>query len=395
MKSLLKIIVMSLIVGCISSVVWSQPGPVPAGANANCGANPGTDTLPYIPDAEGFSSLFDGVSSKGWWESCKSGHTNSGDKLGGTWLVDPTLKAIFSAQKSDGSGSLFMTNQKFGNYEIILDIWPDFGNDGGVFNRTTQEGDAYQTTIDYIGGSSVGGSYAEGIKDASGGAWNTDPVKFGANESSVTVQTDNSWTVLTKANQPATYGCPVNGCTAAEWTKVWDIAGWNQLRIKFYGGLTSANNQTHMEVWIRDLKTADKPWVPMLNQVKTMVLPANFIALQIHKGTSRWGGAAGDWYRNIKLRPLTDAGVPIGVVGINQNVVASPESKLDLLSTALVGIAQGDYSLTVRDVNGKIVDVFAGKAGRFQHSLSNTTKGILFVEFKTPRGAYQKRINRF
>ena len=73
-----------------------------------------------------------------------------------------------------------MTNKSYGNYELILDVWPSFGDDGGVFNRTTANGTCYQTTMDYIQGSSVGGVYFEG--GYTGATRNVDPFVFGANK---------------------------------------------------------------------------------------------------------------------------------------------------------------------------------------------------------------------
>ena len=41
-----------------------------------------------------------------------------------------------------------MTKKKFNNYEFVFDFWPDFGNDGGVFNRTPANGNCFQTVLD-------------------------------------------------------------------------------------------------------------------------------------------------------------------------------------------------------------------------------------------------------
>jgi hypothetical protein len=389
--TLRKLLLAGSVLGASIAMVHAQPAGIPPGANTNCDPQAKADTLPFVPDSEGYSPLFNGKDFTGWWESCLSSHSTE-KVFGGTWLVDAGTKSIFSAQRSDGSGSLLMTNQKFDNYELILDIWPDFGNDGGVFNRTTGDGKAYQTTIDYLSGSSVGGSYSEGIKDASGGTWNTDPVKFNSNESSVTVQTDNSWTALTKGLSPTTYGCPANGCTAADWTKVWDVNGWNQMRIKLYGGITSS--QTHMEVWVRDLKTPNKPWVPMLNQVKTMSLAKNYIALQIHHGADRWSGTAGSWYRNIRWKPLTEAGSPPVDVAAKNAGNAPAGYRLSASPDYLQGASETDFAVTVRDLSGKVVDRFSGKAGSFRHALPEQAHGVLLVEFTSPRGVYHQRISR-
>jgi len=393
MKIRLKFLMACATSGLLCMPALTQPGPIPPGSNTNCQSQPGTDSLPFAPDGEGFSPLFDGVSFKGWWESCKSSHSTE-KVLGGIWLVDSGLKAIYSAQKSDGSGSLLMSNRKYDNYEVVFDLWPDFKNDAGFFNRSTPEGAAYQAGIDYINGSSVGGSYAERITDASGATWNTDPFKHGATENVITISTADSWTEITRKNQPESYGCPSTGCTAADWTRIWDINGWNQMRIKFFGGLTAGNSQVRLQTWIRSLKEPDRPWVPVLDQTKNMVLPANHIAFQIHGGADRWGGSAGNWYRNIKWQPLNNAGNRLttrAAPGARKDIAAR---RVWINGASLEGVSESDYTLLVRDLNGKSMARFSGTAGRFRHGLPGSVPGVFIAEFQSPRGVIARRVSR-
>ncbi|HKP96208.1 MAG TPA: family 16 glycoside hydrolase [Fibrobacteria bacterium] len=389
-----RIYLVGLMVSGLAGVISAQPGPIPPGTNTNCNANPGTDTLAYAPDTAGFSFLFDGTSTKGWWESCQSTHSNADKTQGGIWIVDPTTKSLYSTQKAGGAGSLFMTNQKFGNYELILDVWPDFNNDAGVFNRSTPTGAAYQTTIDYIKNSSVGGSFGEGIKErgTTGSSWNTDPYKFGANENSIEVQADNSWTVITKNNNPGNFGCAATGCIYTDWPKVWDPNGWNQMRIKVFSGLTATTN-THMQVWMRDLRAPNKPWVPFLDQIKNVTLPPNHIGLQVHGGSGSWGGG-GNWYRNIKWQPLDDNGNRIFSVGTRTQKIAEPVFRIQATSTMLSGVSETSYEVTIRDLAGKVVEKFSGQPGEFQHSFTSNASGVLAVEFKTARGVHHQRVSR-
>jgi len=387
-----KILLTGLILGGLNIMVSAQPGPIPPGTNTACNAGPGADTVVSVPDAEGFMSLFDGTSLKGWWESCKSSHSGADRILGGTWLADPTLHAIFSAQNPNGAGGLLVTNKKnFGNYEIIMDIWPDFNNDGGVFNRTTEDGKAYQATIDYILGSSIGGSFSEGISAAGGKTWNSDPFKFGANESSVSDGNTN-WKTFTAAKNPTSFGCSAAGCVPADWTKIWDINGWNQFRVKFYGGLTAAS-KSRLETFIRDLKAPNKTWVPIMDESNAVVLPASYIALQIHGGTDRWKGAAGSWYRNIKWRPLDDKGDPL-VTTSTKVQAALPLYRMTTTASSMEGYSDADFEITLRDLSGKIVERFSGLNGAFHHDFSTKTMGVLLMDFKTNRGVDHRRISR-
>jgi hypothetical protein len=57
-----RICTLGLMISGAVMLASAQPGPIPAGGNTNCNETAGTDTLPYIPDKEGFSFLFDGMS---------------------------------------------------------------------------------------------------------------------------------------------------------------------------------------------------------------------------------------------------------------------------------------------------------------------------------------------
>ncbi len=383
--------------GCIVSLFLAissqaQPEAALTGTNNACAAGPTLiagvpDTVvQVVPDTAGFRSIFDGTSFKGWWESCLSGHSSADRTYGGIWLIDPANGYLFSNQNTNGAGSILATNKSWGNYELIFDYWPSFGDDGGVFNRTTAAGNCYQTTLDYIGGSSVGGVYFEG--GYTGTTRNLDPYTFGANSSSITVST---WTANT-ANLPNS-PCPATGCTAANWTTVFDIAGWNQVRIKFFGTGAAATNKVHNQSWIRKLGAAT--WVPVITDSVQYATPASYLGFQIHGGAGSWSNRNGVWYRNIKMRPLTDLGVPIpqGTTAIGHGA-GMIRYQIKAASDALVGTLDSDHEITVSDVNGRVLERFSGRAGAFRYPLSTSMHGLLLVKVKTARGTDFLRITR-
>ncbi len=370
---------------------FSQPA-APAGANAACFT--GTvisDTIPGTPDAEGFLPLFNGVDFKGWWESCESDHSGPDKTYGGTWLVHAGEKAIYSQQNANGAGSILMTKRQFMNYEIQFDHWPSFTNDAGLFNRTTSNGKCYQTVLDYIGGSSVGGVYGEGGYANR----NIDPYVFGANEN--TISSATAWTTYTAKQNPASFGCPVTGCTPANWTTIWDVNGWNQVRVKFYGTGNSATNLVHMQSFVRKIVNPSAPppnnWVPIIHDSVQIATPPGYIGFQIHQGTGRWGGQSGTWYRNIKWIPLTDQGVrimPLTVMGSGMRSYASFKST----ATELVGFVSRRYAISISDVSGRVIEKFSGPAGEVHHTFSTEARGLLLVKVKTDRSEEYFRVSR-
>ena len=388
-----QVLLGSFALGCINLAVAQPTLSVPA-TNTPCAAGPGTDTVASVPDQEGFLSLFDGKSLKGWWESCKSGHSSNDNVNGGIFIADPANGAIYSQQQANGAGGLILTNKVFGNYELIFDYFGTYGDDGGVFNRTTAAGKCYQTTLDYIAGSSVGGAYGEGGYTN----LNVDPYVFGANKQTITNVTN--WTNSTKAQDPASFGCPAAGCTAADWATVWDLNGWNQIRIKFYGGLTAAS-KVKLKSWFR--KAANPPaagpnnWVPVYNDSQSIVTPASYLGFQIHGGVGRWLLGPGTWYKNIKWRPLDDEGKPTSVpVDVKKTGRMHLEGvQLEASPDALIGHMSMAHEIVLRDLSGKILQTYRGDAGDVRYSFATSAHGVMVAEVISAFGSDRIRVTRF
>ncbi len=402
MKSFL--IKTACVIVLVGAAAFGQPALSIPEHNDPCAAGAGTDTVVSAPDHYGFIDLFDGKTLKGWWESCKTGHSSSDNVNGGIYMADPANEALYSQQQANGAGGVLMTNKIFGNYELIFDYWGTYGDDGGVFNRTSATGKCYQTTLDYIAGSSVGGAYGE----AGYTNLNIDPYVFGGNKNTITNLAN--WTAGTKAQNPTSFGCPAAGCTAADWATVWDPNGWNQIRIKFYGGLTSAS-KVKMKTYFRKSKNGPVPglmnWVPVYTDSQSIVTPASYIGFQIHGGTARWVRGAGTWYKNIKWRPLDDQGNTIGVpdtipyYSIGTTAIPS-RSQSPLMGARLLGNTYGisghiasTHQIIVRDVTGHVLETFRGEAGDVNYSFTNSARGLMVVEVKTAAGTDRIPVARF
>src|SRR5690242_10577984 len=87
---------------------------------------------------EGFVSIFDGKTLDGW-------HTNRERIVhgtGGKWQVEDG--AITGKQDPPGNGGVLMTDQDYGDFELNLELKPDWGIDSGVFLRTNAKGVCFQ-----------------------------------------------------------------------------------------------------------------------------------------------------------------------------------------------------------------------------------------------------------
>lgn len=366
-------------------------------ANAPCASGPTLvngvpDTVPSAPDAEGFYSLFDGKSLKGWWENCNTTHSSQDRTLGGIWLADSTHGALYSQQASSQAGSILMTNKSWEHYELIFDFWPTWGNDAGVFNRVTNAGRTYQTGLDYKQGSSIGGSYGEGGY----GNFNIDPYLFTNTFGVITV--GGGWPAFTAARNPLSFGCPATGCGPAQWHVVWDTAGWNQVRIKFFGGLT-AGSPTRMQAWIRRLNNPPVPppdnWVPTHDSAMNIQAPANPIGLQIHGGSDYWNRSGrGTWYRNIRIRPLDVDGNPVPV-SLARGRGGHVARNLAFRDGVLLGNIEGAHVVVVRDLAGRQLRRHeAATGGDVRIEGVGKAPGVFLVEVRTSRGVDRFRVAR-
>jgi hypothetical protein len=55
-----------------------------------------------------------------------------------------------------GNGGILMTDRQFGDFELLLELAPDWGIDSGVFLRTNRQGECIQVYVDYREHGNVG-----------------------------------------------------------------------------------------------------------------------------------------------------------------------------------------------------------------------------------------------
>ena len=72
--------------------------------------------------------------------------------------------AIVGEQDPPGSGNggILLTDRTFGDFEVTLEVKPDWGVCSGLFLRSTEKGQCYQVMIDYREKGNIGEIYREG-----------------------------------------------------------------------------------------------------------------------------------------------------------------------------------------------------------------------------------------
>src|SRR5512138_973925 len=124
-------------------------------------------TFTWFPDAPavavpaGFTPIFNGQNLTGW-------HVSPDNHHGVTPEFRVVHGAIVGAQSPFGDGGILLTDKHYKNFELYMEVRPDYGCDSGIFFRSTESGHAYQVTMDYLPGGSMGRLITETINGAGG-----------------------------------------------------------------------------------------------------------------------------------------------------------------------------------------------------------------------------------
>jgi hypothetical protein len=252
-----------------------------------------TAAKPFVP--EGFTPLFNGESLAGWHVSKTNHH--------GTTPDYHVLHGLIVATQSPlGRGGILLTDKKYRNVEVYMEVKPDYGCDSGLFFRSNEAGDAYQVTMDYLPGGSIGGIYGEGLEGV--GAGSNAPATRGA-AAGRGAAVGASGTAVPAAPRggaaaPAADvagGIPLGSSTPrgdAPWMKVWKREDWNKVRVRMVGEVP------HITVWLNDKQITD--FTDTANHAKDGITEGS-IAIQVHGGT-RWV-PGGFWrWRTIAVKEL-------------------------------------------------------------------------------------------
>jgi len=184
----------------------------------------------------GFTPIFNGKDLAGWHVSKTNHHGITPD-----YHVMHGL--IIGTQRPLGAGGILLTDKKYKNVEVYLEVKPDWGCDSGLFLRSDEAGNAYQVTLDYLTGGTLGGMYGEGLKDVK--------------DASATPKFD----------------------AAKLWEKAWKREDWNRVRARIEGDVP------HVQAWINDQQVLD--FTDTANHASGGITEGP-IAIQIHGGPDRW-----------------------------------------------------------------------------------------------------------
>jgi hypothetical protein len=281
-----------------------------------------------LVDDSGYESLFNGKDLSGWFPTPR--------RYGTMWPGGPHLRDVFQDAFSDdyeeqaelhpakwtvedgaivgrqnppgcGYGGYLVSDEKFGDFELVLDARPDWPADTGIILRKDAESwNGIQVLLDHREDGGIGGFFGGGISGFHASAFPVD----------IVVEGDGPPTGLKLGNRyPSTPHFEPNpdlltyAATPQDFLDVWKFDDWNAFRIRIVGV------QPVVTTWVNDLKVAEIDLSTMESpnydaQAASECLGREgHIGLEVHDndpylGEKRWGRDAACRWRNIRIKRL-------------------------------------------------------------------------------------------
>jgi hypothetical protein len=241
-------------------------------------------------DSADWKTLFDGKTLKGWHKNPE----RIGHGTGGSWTVEKGAISGEQDPPGSGNGGILLTDEKFGDFELLIDMMPDWGVCSGLFLRGNDKGQCLQMMVDYHDAGNVGHLYGEGT-----GGFNTRCFdingKYDGDKKLLGIETAK--------HQAAGDVGLISTCTPEAWVDAWKINDWNTARVLCVG------EYPKVTTWINGVKVCEFDGESSSNagyrskkeEVRKTLGREGSIAVQVHGGTGWPKGAKCRW-KNIKIR---------------------------------------------------------------------------------------------
>jgi hypothetical protein len=237
---------------------------------------------------DGWITLFDGRTLDGWHKNPRK----IGHGTGGRWYVEDGILVGEQDPPGSGNGGILLSDRQFGDFELMLDMKPDWGVCSGVFLRGNDRGQCFQMMVDYHDSGNVGHIYGEGT-----GGFNNRPFDiFGKYD-------DQQNLVSLEARPNDSKLPPAFSARPDDWVKTWRVGDWNKARIRVVG------DPPTITTWINGVKISEFDGKQFdgtsydREKVSQILGDKGRVAVQVHGGKGWPKGAKCRW-RNIKVKPL-------------------------------------------------------------------------------------------
>jgi hypothetical protein len=279
-------------------------------------------------DAGGFEPLFNGRDLEGWrviprsydssWpggphtldliEGIPSDYGQQAERLPAAWTVEDGVIVGRQSPLGSGYGGYLISEETFGDFELVVDMKPDWPADTGVMVRRCRDHWAgLQVLVDHRRSGSIGGFFGNGI----GG--------FHAVPFAITARLDpDGRPVGLTVDDPATSVEPftpekaamlTHAGSADDFLAAWRWADWNELRIRCVG------ERPRVTTWVNGVQVAEIDLATLkadhydADAVADLLGPRGHIAFEVHDtdpllGDERWAPDAACRWRNARIKRL-------------------------------------------------------------------------------------------
>lgn len=279
----------------------------------------------------GFSPLFNGHDLDGWYAVPRS--------YGPLWPGGPAVRDVMASMADDyeeqaaahpaqwevvdgvlegfqdpevpGYGGYLVTDRAYADFELVLEMRPDWPADTGIMLRRRPDSWAgFQVLVDHRKSGSIGGFFGNGT-----GSFHAVPFALDVEHDAT------GRPVALVEEDPATSSEPVTPDkvallrrrgSAEDFLRHWRFDNWNSLRIRCVGALPT------ITTWVNDVLVAEIDLATMQHPhydaeaVAALLGRSGHIALEVHDndahfGDARWGRGARCRWRNLHIRELPSA----------------------------------------------------------------------------------------
>ncbi|MBT0771445.1 DUF1080 domain-containing protein [Kineosporia sp. J2-2] len=230
------------------------------------------------------------------------------EKHPAVWAVEDGV--VVGRQGTPGYGGYLITEKAYGDFELVIEVKPDWPADTGVMLRRRPDSwEGFQVLVDHRRSGSIGGFFGNGLASFHAVPFALDLERDQDGNGTGLREDDpaSSQEPLTPAKRRLlSYAAEVD-----DFLRVWRWDDWNELRVLCVGGALPT-----ITTWVNDLEIAELNTaaidVPNYDPARIAELlgARGHIALEVHDndavfGESRWGPGAACRWRNARIRELS------------------------------------------------------------------------------------------
>jgi hypothetical protein len=226
----------------------------------------------------------------------------------GQWTVEDG--AICGRQDPPGSGygGYLLSDEVYGDFELILEARPDWPADTGILVRAAALGSqGFQILLDHRRSGNIGGIYGNGIGGFHGINFTLD-AEYDDQGNPIGLKLEDPATTI----EPMTPDKPAlleHAATGEQFLSVWNWNDWNEFRIRVEGA--SPRITVHINgLLVSEIDTATLKH-PLYNavEIRELLGSKGHIAFEVHDndpgmGAARWAPHAACRWRNIRIREI-------------------------------------------------------------------------------------------